>query len=204
MLTLPFEHLNLTRNPFGEMEPDERAQVAQVDTERLLEHLKNPRAAIQLEGACGRGKSTHLHAIRFATAIGTYLYCEEDARNVLPELEGPVVMIDEVQRLSWLDRRRLFRSCFPIVIATHVDYSGALTKADRNVLCVGVESLVTTDRLVKAFNSRIEYVRRSEGRIPMVTHATTQKLIKKHGTNIREMESDLYEVFQSLSDPCDV
>lgn len=204
MLKLPFEHLNLTRNPFGEMEPVERAQLACVDLETMKSQLEKPSAAIQLIGDCGRGKSTHLLALRFGISVGTYLYCEEDVRTRLPALAGPVVIVDEAQRLSRTDRSKLFRSPFPIAIGTHTDYTQPLERSGRNVMQIEVARLVTVDHLLKVFNARIEHVRRAEGSVPRVTRETAARLADQHGTNVRQMESDLYDVFQSMSEPIHV
>ena len=62
-LNLPFAHLNLRFNPFGEATPEERAKLAVVDIERFAQRLCAPGFAVQFIGEHGRGKSTHLLAL---------------------------------------------------------------------------------------------------------------------------------------------
>ena len=68
MSSLPFAHLNLRRNPFGEFSVEERAQLAVVDLEPAIAHLSsdvaNGRGAVvQVLGEKGFGKTTHLLAL---------------------------------------------------------------------------------------------------------------------------------------------
>jgi hypothetical protein len=62
--SLPYAHLNLRRNPFGEFSEDERTALALVDIEPIIERLNNPGYVVQFVGEKGYGKTTHLLAIR--------------------------------------------------------------------------------------------------------------------------------------------
>jgi fumarate reductase flavoprotein subunit len=61
---LPFAHLNLRFNPFGELDLHLRADVAVVDLADWPKRLAAGRFAIQFLADCGRGKTTHLLALR--------------------------------------------------------------------------------------------------------------------------------------------
>jgi len=61
---LPWARFNLHRNPFGELTPDERAELAVVNVDYLVEMLGDPRQAVQFIGECGRGKTTRTHPVR--------------------------------------------------------------------------------------------------------------------------------------------
>ena len=63
-LTLPFIHLNLRFNPFGEIPLKYQPELAVIDAAPLIDHLARPRAVLQLIGEKGRGKTTHLLAIK--------------------------------------------------------------------------------------------------------------------------------------------
>ena len=108
----PFARLDLTINPFGELTPEQRGEVAVVDVEWWTAWLTAGRAAgklraVQFMGDCGRGKTTHLLALRFALPTAKYVYLPQ--HGPLPATpEGPLVMIDEAQRLSWRRRREIF------------------------------------------------------------------------------------------------
>jgi len=62
-IALPFAHLNLRRNPFGELDLSQRAALAVVDVDRFVRRLAQPGYAVQFTGDRGRGKTTHLLAI---------------------------------------------------------------------------------------------------------------------------------------------
>ncbi|MEL6898457.1 MAG: hypothetical protein AAFP90_20360, partial [Planctomycetota bacterium] len=62
----PFAHLNLRRNPFGEITHEERGLLAIVDPVPLLQFLADDQTtpvAIQIIADCGRGKSSTIHAL---------------------------------------------------------------------------------------------------------------------------------------------
>jgi len=55
---LPYANINLRFNPFGELNPDERQQLACVDVSGLAQYLSAPRTAVQFLADHGRGKTT--------------------------------------------------------------------------------------------------------------------------------------------------
>ena len=60
---LPYACINLRRNPFGDLDLAERAELAIVDVASIIARLDNPRYAVQFVGDKGCGKTTHLLAI---------------------------------------------------------------------------------------------------------------------------------------------
>jgi flagellar biosynthesis GTPase FlhF len=71
---LPFFHLNLRRNPFGELTVAERTRLAMVECAVALQHLKSPRSVIQVVGERGFGKTTHLLALAAQYEKSTYVH----------------------------------------------------------------------------------------------------------------------------------
>jgi hypothetical protein len=63
-LQLAYSHLNLRRNPFGEVEFEDIASLAITQVEQYVERLRQPKYAVQFLGEQGRGKTTHLYALR--------------------------------------------------------------------------------------------------------------------------------------------
>ncbi len=62
----PFARFHLYRNPFGELTRQERAELAVVDLQPLVQWLNAPTRkgqVLQFVGPCGHGKSTHLLAL---------------------------------------------------------------------------------------------------------------------------------------------
>ena len=81
---LPFSHLNLRCNPFGELTTEEWATLADVDVEPFLATLLVPHSAIQFIGEKGYGKTTHLLAIRSHFESAGYVHLPEGERRRIP------------------------------------------------------------------------------------------------------------------------
>ncbi len=102
----PFARLQLFRNPFGELTVAERAELAVIDTERYLQWLTHsPRAALQVIGPCGHGKSTHLRALQAAW----FARQPSAASGELPALvyfpeEGDQPALPARDHCSWMKR----------------------------------------------------------------------------------------------------
>ncbi|MDF1664634.1 MAG: hypothetical protein P1V97_22945, partial [Planctomycetota bacterium] len=152
---LPFEHLNLRRNPFEELTPELRGQLAVVDTAPFLEFLKQERAALVFIGHCGRGKSTHILSLKQHFPDAPYCYLPEDSPN--PKIpKAPLVFVDETQRLSWWRRWILFSGGGRLVLGTHCDELPALKRAKRPVMKVEIRSL-SEEKLRRIIDSRLEW-----------------------------------------------
>jgi len=107
---LPFAHLNLRRNPFGEVAAEERPALAVVD-EAALDGLAarlraaldgDARTTVQLLGEKGFGKTTHLLALRARFVGSPYRHVAEGERPApdpaaLPQSKP--FFLDESQRV---------------------------------------------------------------------------------------------------------
>lgn len=196
--SLPFAHLNLRCNPFGELSISEWTAQADVDLSPILGALDQPRSAVQLIGDKGFGKTTHLLALRARCESAGYVHIPEGERRGLPT--GSPVLIDEAQRLTMLQRWQLFRSSVPLVLGTHHDFQNALLRSGRHVLTIHVETQVNSDRLHRILNARIAAARRHPGAIPTVSRSTVDQLMAQFGPNIRQIVHELYARIQRLSE----
>lgn len=202
-MDLPFAHLNLRYNPFGETELADRPALAIVDLGETLNFLAAPRAAVQFIGEKGFGKTTHLLACRARVAQGIYIRMPEEGR--LPPIpDAPWQFVDEVQRLGRWRRRRLFAGGGRLVLGTHVDYAGELKRAGRPVLTIELGRALHAETVRQIAERRIECARRSTGPVPTVTMATVRALLDQHGPDIRSIEQSLYDRFQQLREIGDV
>lgn len=201
-LTLPFLHLNLRFNPFGELPLKHRAKLSVIDSAPFIAHLGKPRAVLQFLGDKGHGKTTHLLTLKELLPTSGYVHFPEDTRPKIPT--GSPLLLDEAQRIPWWVRRRVFKGTKPLVLGTHQDFSSELTRWGREVWTV--QAGVNTDRiqLDKIVRKRIEFARRHAGEVPVVTMNTIDKLLDTHGADIRAIERRLYDLFQSLERPCNV
>jgi hypothetical protein len=202
-MSLPFAHLNLRYNPFGELPLDRRPGLAILDPSPLLARLEAPRATLQFLGEKGRGKTTHLLTLA-ALRPGPYVHLPEDGPLPDVPLGEPLLYLDESQRLGWRARRALFKGPSRLVLGTHEDHSRQLRRAEREVTTVHVADQLTPERLGEIVERRVEAARRGPGQVPRVPLAGLGALLARFGDDLRGIEHHLYERFQALEEPCDV
>ncbi len=199
---LPFGHLNLRTNPFGELESHQRAAVALVETEPFVDRLSRSGQAVQFMGDPGRGKTTHLLAVMAHFPRAAYVHIPEERRPRIPC--GNPLFIDEIQRLSHRRRRREYRRAsrqgVSLAIGTHLDVSEELVGAGFDVQTVTVSEELDATRLRAMLNRRIEWVRRDAGPLPEITLRTADEMLARYGDNVRAIEGHLYELFQDLKE----
>jgi hypothetical protein len=200
---LPFSHLNLWRNPFGEFTVAERTAIAIVDCGQAVRHLNQDRAVVQVIGEKGFGKTTHLLSIATYFSANAYVHIPERQRVAIPA-SGEPLLIDEAQRLTILQRWQCFRSQRRLILGTHSNFEAQLRRAGRPVLTVAADQFTNETLVHKLLNARIEFSRRNTGSIPSITIETARKLFKQFGSDIRSMEHTMYSIFQQLRDIRDV
>jgi hypothetical protein len=192
-LGLPFAHLNLRRNPFGEPPVDTRASLAIVD-------LPDLRAGepVQLIGDSGRGKTTHLLALRARHPGAFYERLHEgESRLREPAPAAGTFLLDEAQRLNATDLRRLTAGDLVLAFGTHHDLSPVVGRPLRTVRV----DVVDVARLRAIVDRRLEWARRAPGPVPVVPDAVLSVLIARHGTDVRAIEGALYDAVQKLEEP---
>lgn len=192
---LAFEHLNLRFNPFGELDRELRARAAVLEPLSVREG-----EVIQVLGAAGRGKTTHLLAWHHASPHSAYEYVPEGSSRVLTSPLPGLLFLDEAQRLTPSERARLFDTVPRLVIASHEDLSRRTRRPVRTVHLAGL----SRERLARILSARVEISRRSSGPVPTFSPGAIAALSARYGDDLRAMESHLYDVFQALEGPCDV
>jgi hypothetical protein len=191
----PYARLNLRRNPFGELTRQERAELAVVDTQRWLSELAGGRTAVQFLGACGHGKTTHLLALERLLTGAVYVYLPEDGPQPVIPPTRPLVL-DEAQRLSRWQRRRVFAQMGPLILGSHEDHAQELSRAGYCVVTEHVARSACPRRLQQLLNRRIEASRVGQGPLPRIDEARAAELHQHFGADIRRTERYLYDEFQ--------
>jgi hypothetical protein len=193
--------MNLRWNPFGEVPERDRGALAIVDmdTPALAARLAQPGFAVELVGACGRGKSMHLHALRAHLGGAPVTLVHEDPRPPIPE--APVVFVDESQRLAKRVRRALFRRRASFVLATHESHADELAEAGIEWVTIAVGGAPSPEKLRAIVARRIAWARRAEGPLPDVAPALLEALSARHGDDLRAIEDALYDHFQAMREP---
>lgn len=197
----PYAYLGLWRNPFGELTPHERAELAVVDTARWEALLSDPRCVIQFVGDCGFGKTTTLLALQSRLAGSQRVYFPEfGPRPALPRSRP--LLVDEAQRMGWLRTQRLLRGDGPLVLATHVDLASRFEAAGFRVITESVECQKSPAIVADILNRRID-ASRVQGCVPSypqpvapLDERCAQRILDRWGHNLRHVESHLYEELQ--------
>ena len=199
-MKLPFEELNLCRNPFGQLTAKERARLAVVNVDRFVKALQEPGQVFEFFGHSGRGKSTHMRGIWRHFPKAPFLrVAEERERFSIPD--RPVIFIDEAQFLTRRQRRKTFTSQRSYVVGTHQKLHTTYRRAGLRFETIELRG-ITAAKLAPIIESRIEAFRRGPGPIPRVHDDAIHLLIEEFGDNIRAIEGRLYEIFQRLDRPC--
>jgi hypothetical protein len=193
-LRLPFAHLNLRFNPFGEPTFSDWAELALVDLPEL-----RPGDPVQFIGESGRGKTTHLLALQRQHPGTVYQRLHEGIdRCSLPS--SGLFLLDEAQWLRPRLLRGLVNGPTAVAFGTHDDLSPA---AGRPLRTVRVD-VIDAARLRAIIDRRIEWARRGSGRVPAVRDDTLCALIERHGSDVRAIIGNLYAAFQRMEEPGDV
>jgi hypothetical protein len=195
-MTPAYAHLNLLRNPFGELTAEERAALAIADIAPWVDFLAVPRSALQFLGESGTGKTTRLLAlqqVRPGSAVQRIV--PQEAFHAQPD--SPM-LLDEFQLLPSSQRKRIYRTGLPLALATHVDYRRELESSGYRVQTVCPHEALTPDLVAAICERRIEAARRGPGPLPGVRGDTVTVLLQKFGADVRAIENELYGRFQSL------
>jgi hypothetical protein len=168
----------------------------------LIEPLSRPGFAVQFRGEMGRGKTTHLLALREHFPDAPYYYFAQGAP--IPTIaDDPLLFLDETQRLPRSLRAQLFRRSASFVIGTHTDHSSEFRRAGLKFESVRIQGL-TVEQLQGIIDRRIEWARRGPGPVPRVTLASSRILLRHFGDDVRAIEGFLYDTFQDLKEVRDV
>ena len=199
---LPYCHLNLRHNPFGELTESERVQLAVVCVDDVVASLHNSNQVVQYVGEKGHGKTTHLLKIRQAFPNSGFVHIPEGERRPVPD--GQPVFVDEAQRLTARQRRHLFREDRALVLGTHQDFQLELEQAGRKVTTIAACSQTSISRLKQIVTDRIEFARRGLGPVPTVHGMTLKRLLQSQAGDIRSMLQILYDAVQKMNQPGEV
>lgn len=202
--TVRFPHLNLWRNPFGELSPEERSQLALCDMGAEIQWLHNASEpgtrVLQFLGPCGHGKSSHLHYLSRHIANTAYLYIPPE-RIVPPwkHLSG-WILVDEIDRAPWWVRRQMIRSRRVLAVGTHRDLASHFHRNGIETRTVSVSNLKDVSRVEQILNLRIQSSVFDRTRpAPCITRQEAEELVLKFGDDLRAIEDTLYEQYQTRS-----
>ena len=194
---LPWGWCNLSRNPFGELTRDERTSLAVVDVADIASRVKAKRNAVQLIGRCGNGKTTRMLVLSRHFSDSSYTYLPED-KPCPPIPEGCPLLIDEAQRLPKAVLQSLVASGLPMVLATHRNLIRPLRRGGYEVTTMRIGKNNDAKLVCEVMNRRLIASCLDDALpVPQMTQQDAQLLVDRFGTNLRAIESYLYEVVQT-------
>jgi hypothetical protein len=187
---LAFAHINLRRNPFGQLGPEALARLACDDAPHVAKG-----EAVQILAPQGRGKTTWLHAIAAAHPGCVQARVELLSHRPAPvPTTGAAYLLDEADYCATPQLRDIARQASTLVLSTHQDLSARVSRRLRTVCTPPLN----VERLCRIVEARIECCRRAPGRLPRLSHARLAGLVAAHGDDLRTILDVLYDVFQDL------
>jgi hypothetical protein len=194
-MALAFAGLNLLRNPFGELDAEDRLRAGVVELGDLPGFLRRGRTAVQFLGEHGRGKTTHLLALSAHFPAAPFFKVLAGDRS--PRGAWETGFVDSLDCLAPGDRGRTCRQFGSLAFTSHADLAQSLTGEGFSVRTVRVGQ-ADPDRIERILNRRIELARRGPGALPRIGSDCVRELIGLYGDDIRAMEDRLYERFQEM------
>lgn len=190
-------------NPFRALSFDEWADVAVLHPQ--LAPLANHAAHLQIIGRKGRGKTSALLALADLLTQSGKSVCYErlpiGQMHFTSQFDAvDVFLLDEAQRLSFSERRRLFK--LPVnrfVIGTHITYLPWFVLNGLPLKTIKLSQQSRHERvahLTSMIEQRLTYFSASEASLPLSDDAYIW-LIRRFGDDYRAIEWFLYDVFQT-------
>lgn len=201
-LHLPFAHLNLTRNPFGQLSEEERNRIFVADVEPYRTFIETPGHALEFVAPAGRGKTSHLRALYDQFPDASFVRVENDDQEVL-DVDSSVLFVDEFHFLHEKKRNQLYSQVRNLVIAAHVSFVDEMKSHGFDVRSIRLNGYAP-ETLRRMFERRIQYCRRTDDPVPRLSNDVIQSLIDRYADNVRAMEHHLYNVFQEMKEVRDI
>lgn len=198
----PFEHLNLRRNPFGDIsDVVDPVELVVGPLDEWVEWVRTSGHMLSFFGPRGCGKSTRLRASYEKVAAET----DATVRLVHVEDDGPiewpsadVLMVDEAQFVRRSEWRRLETEPPKSLAVASLERLPGIARRfglERRTVDGGIEDV---SRLREAVAGRMDALRRDDGAIPTVTDGVCEWLVAEYGPDLRACVSHLYAVVQRL------
>ncbi|MCI0710801.1 MAG: hypothetical protein L0154_11630 [Chloroflexi bacterium] len=203
---LRFQRLGFSCNPFRVLTNEEWA-ILSVIPSPILDIIDNTNHHLQLIGDIGRGKTTLLLGIyshfQQCGVDASYEYIPEGQRHFKTRQLPDVFLLDEVQRLTWRERRRLFKQVAQgarLIFSTHRDMQNGFQRRGLALEIIDVKSLYDGQILLEMWQRRLDHFRTGDSPVCLTTDGV-EFLLDVFRNDRRSMERFLYEAFQVLETP---
>lgn len=203
-LNLPFAHLNLRCNPFGQLTRPEKNELAvlRLDLQPYAERLRIPGYALQFLKEGAPNKTTHMMGISRLLPDAVYVQLREGMP--VPHIpEAPALFIDWMHLMPGDERREILRRQASFGIVSHVNHGREFKRAGLTYELVKLP-MYTAEQLKVQVDRRIAWARRDPNRpVPAVSLETVSQLLAQFDDDVAVIEH-LYDRFESLEEVADV
>ena len=187
-------------NPFaGVLDDDIAAIIVPIfNCKDLIHQIQSDQSlAIEFLGKKGRGKTTHLRYLqKILYQYPIYLLDKNSSFLDVIKDQSPIVFIDSIHHLNFLERVRLFRSKKVIIYTTHWSRKLEAFVTKKKIISIkfkGINEAILTriihKRLHIAAKNNINYKED-------VSKKEMKRLIKKNGDNYSNIINYLFELYQ--------
>lgn len=194
----PWFSLGLTTNPFRVLSDVEWAELVFLSAEVRAwiptgHHL-------QILGAAGRGKSSTLRGLtRYFQSQACYEYLPlGQTRFIRKPAPGSIFLLDEAQRLTGGERRRLLGLRVRLVLGSHGDFRGAFRWRGMPLTTINLD-LNPREHLEQVLQARLAYFRYGEAPVFELPAELLTQVWNRFGTDARSAQRFLYDYFQDLT-----
>jgi len=199
----PWFSLGLTTNPFRVLTDTEWAELAFLSAE--VRAWVPTGSHLQILGAAGRGKSSTLRGLTRHFQSQGHRACYEylalgQTHFVSEPAGGTVFLLDEAQRLTLWERRRLLGLGVRLVLGSHGDFRGAFRWRGMPLTTINLD-LNPRAHLEQVFRARLAYFRYGEAPVFDLPADLLAQVWTRFGTDARSAERFLYDYFQDLTRP---
>lgn len=173
--------------------------------EALLEHHG---AHLQILGEAGRGKSTALRGLtaqfRDAGLRAAYEYLPEGQRAFRTDPQAlDVFLLDEVQRLTYWQRRRLLTAAargVRLILGSHEDLTTLFRRCGLALCTISLDT-GAEEHARAVLRHRLEFFELEGAARAELTEEGLAWLWRRYGTDYRSVETLLYHLFEDLTEP---
>jgi chromosomal replication initiation ATPase DnaA len=201
-----FHSLGFRCNPFKTLTDEEWVMIAILPSE-VRKVLARGFIYLQLLGDQGCGKTTTLLKLadqaRQRGKNVAYEWLAPGEHRFQTQLEGlDLFLLDEAQRLSWWQRRRLLRQIakqgdkFKLIFSSHEDLTGCFKRYNYPLTSIRLDANITLKDWQAILARRLSYFA-----LPGASHITftaeaVDYLAEEFGHDLREAELFLYDLWQ--------
>lgn len=161
---------------------------------------------LQLLGAQGCGKTTTLlkladHFRQAGQNVAYECLAPADYRFETPLKGLDLFLLDEAQRLSWWQRRRLLRQigkegALKLIFSSHQDLTGSFKRYDYPLTTIRLDANITLKDWQAILSRRLSYFALPGARRLTLTAEAVAYLAAVFGHRLRDAELFLYDVWQ--------